>query len=318
MITRSSAYPLIVAEEDYASGTTLWSGAKRDTALSVRRTQIAVANPDVGLGFGYRPGLIIRLHLASHQGSVIAQGQKRLEVPPRRVAETSFRRVTEACYWPVEFPIDQLRFELPDAALSRWLEDHRRASSTQLDLRSGSSVTDNVLYSFGQAALMSLQKPDRGSQFFIDHILTGVCAYLFEKFCAQTNRMLNGGLAPWQERRAKELMESRLGSDLSLEELASACRLSVAHFARAFRKSVGITPHKWLVGRRIATAQRLLLDTEKPLIQIAADCGFADQAHFTNVFNRVTGAPPGAFRRKRMASPSGRRRTTMGSRALPR
>jgi hypothetical protein len=65
--------------------------------------------------FGYRPGYILRLHLKAHAGSAIALGKRQLVVPPRRLAETSFREVTEPCFWLVSFPIDQLRFNRPFA-----------------------------------------------------------------------------------------------------------------------------------------------------------------------------------------------------------
>jgi AraC family transcriptional regulator len=297
---QSSAYPVVVAEEDYAGALTLRSGVDERTALTVSRTRINVANPDIGLGFGYRPGYVVRLHLQGHGGSKIAHGKARLEVPPRRVAESSFRRISEPAYWPIAFPIDQLRFELPEAALAHWMEDHHWARTAQLDLRSGSSIMDNALLSFGRAAIMSLDEPERASQFFIDHILTGVCSYLFENFCDHSRRILPGGLAPWQKRRAKDLIEARLGSDLSLSELAAECGLSVAQFSRAFRQSIGQTPHRWLMQRRIDAARRLLVGTDKPLVQIAADCGFSDQAHFTNIFTRMVGTSPGAFRRQQL------------------
>jgi AraC family transcriptional regulator len=298
---RSSAHPVIIAEDDYASGAILCSGTDKHSALSVRRTRINVANPDVALSWGYKPGYVARLHLIASESCTFTQGRRHLAVPPRRPAETCFRDVCEPCIWPVVYPIDQLRFELPEAALARWLEDHRLAKRAQLDLKSGSSVIDNTLLAFGRAALATLEQPEKASQFFIDHILTGLCAYMFEAF-TPPRKMLTGGLAPWQERRARDMIESRLGSDLSLDELACECGLSVAHFTRAFRQSVGETPHRWLMQRRVDTAQRLLISTAKPLAQIAAECGFADQAHFTNIFARLLGAPPGKFRRERNAT----------------
>jgi hypothetical protein len=72
---QSSAYPVVVAEEDYARALTLRSGADERTALTVSRTRIKVANPDIALGFGYRPGYVVRLHLQGHGGSKIAHGK---------------------------------------------------------------------------------------------------------------------------------------------------------------------------------------------------------------------------------------------------
>ncbi len=108
----------------------------------------------------------------------------------------------------------------------------------------------------------------------------------------------DGGLAKWQERRAKELIAARLSDKLSVAEVAEACGLSISHFTRAFRKSTGLTPYQWLTERRIERAQGLLMrDVDLSLSEIAVACGFADQSHFTRVFKAVVGTSPGAFRR---------------------
>lgn len=106
-----------------------------------------------------------------------------------------------------------------------------------------------------------------------------------------------GGLAKWQERRAKEFIAARLDSKLSISEIAEACGLSVSHFTRAFHQTTGLSPHRWLTERRIERAQALIRDVELPLSEIAVTCGFADQSHFTRVFTGVVGKSPGAWRR---------------------
>jgi AraC-like DNA-binding protein len=106
-----------------------------------------------------------------------------------------------------------------------------------------------------------------------------------------------GGLAKWQERRAKEVIVARLDSKLSVVEIADACGLSVSHFTRAFQQSTGLSPHQWLTERRIERAQSLIRNVELPLSEIAISCGFADQSHFTRVFTGVVGKSPGAWRR---------------------
>src|SRR5262245_46768318 len=95
----------------------------------------------------------------------------------------------------------------------------------------------------------------------------------------------SGGLAPWQARRALQLMSSDLSGRLRLREAASACRRSVGHFSYAFRQTVGSSPHQWLLARRI----ELLLNTDHRLSEIALATGFADQSHFTRVFSRRMG-----------------------------
>lgn len=109
----------------------------------------------------------------------------------------------------------------------------------------------------------------------------------------------SGGLAPWQARRAEELMLKNLAGDLRLADLAQACELSLAHFSRSFRKTFGAPPYRWLQTRRIERAKALLAETGRPIAEIAVDCGFAEQSHFTKVFTGFVGVSPGAWRRMR-------------------
>lgn len=108
------------------------------------------------------------------------------------------------------------------------------------------------------------------------------------------------GLAPWQLRRAKEMLQADLSENMSLANVAAACKLSLSHFARSFKISTGFPPHQWLMAGRIEVARTLLAKSQTPLVEIAGMCGFADQSHFSRVFGRIVGASPGAWRRTQM------------------
>jgi AraC family transcriptional regulator len=107
------------------------------------------------------------------------------------------------------------------------------------------------------------------------------------------------GLAPWQLRRATDFICAHLNGNISLEQLASACDLSVSHFARGFKKGTGLPPYRWLVEMRLEKVKDLLLNTKMPLAEVAVACGFADQSHFTKTFVRTIGSTPGIWRRER-------------------
>jgi AraC family transcriptional regulator len=100
------------------------------------------------------------------------------------------------------------------------------------------------------------------------------------------------GLAPLQLRRVVEYMEANLLEDIRLTELAGIAGLSASHFARAFKVSIGLTPHRWLVEQRIRHAKRLMTKNGKPISVAAHLAGFASQSYFTHVFRRVTGTTP--------------------------
>jgi len=106
-------------------------------------------------------------------------------------------------------------------------------------------------------------------------------------------------LAPWQERRAKEILLAHIDGRIGLDELARACGLSRAHFARSFKAATGASPMQWLLAQRIVRAKDLLLRSSLPIEEIAHHCGFADQSHFTRAFVRAIGDAPGAWRRAR-------------------
>jgi AraC family transcriptional regulator len=107
-----------------------------------------------------------------------------------------------------------------------------------------------------------------------------------------------GRLEPRQLERATDFMTARLSKRIRLGELAAITGLSQAHFGRAFKASTGVAPHRWLLEARITRAQRLLLDTDFSLAQVAIETGFSEQSHFTRVFRSVVGTPPGAWRRR--------------------
>jgi AraC-like DNA-binding protein len=94
---------------------------------------------------------------------------------------------------------------------------------------------------------------------------------------------------------ARDYLSDNYETDIGLEELASIAGLSRAHLIRAFRKEFHITPHAYLTDVRIRRARRLLRSGEMPA-EVAALCGFADQAHFTRHFKARTGVTPGQFR----------------------
>jgi len=98
--------------------------------------------------------------------------------------------------------------------------------------------------------------------------------------------------------RVQELVESRLDAGLTLQELATAVGYSRSHFLRAFHATTGVTPHRYLLNRRIERARRLLAEADMSIAQVAYSCGFSSQAHLTLAFRKVCGLTPGEYRRE--------------------
>ncbi|WP_407523049.1 helix-turn-helix transcriptional regulator [Methylobacterium oryzisoli] len=109
-------------------------------------------------------------------------------------------------------------------------------------------------------------------------------------------RAVRGGLSPTVRRRVAELIEARLGEALTLEALADEAGLSTFHFAKMFKASLGVAPHRYVTERRIARAKDLLAEGRTSLAEIALACGFASQSHFTRRFKQAAGLTPAAWR----------------------
>ena len=111
------------------------------------------------------------------------------------------------------------------------------------------------------------------------------------------SRPARGGLAPWQERRAREILRANIKRGVALKEVARECGLSVGHFSHAFRRTLGVAPHKWLTEQRVVLSKEKLRDDGLSLSDVAAECGFSDQSHLTRAFRQAVGVGPGAWRR---------------------
>lgn len=108
-----------------------------------------------------------------------------------------------------------------------------------------------------------------------------------------------GGLLGGQLRRVADHIDANLEGQLRLRELSAVVHMSPFHFARMFKRTAGVPPHRFVVRRRVDRAIELLAAGEHPIGEIARRVGFATPSHFTTVFRRITGITPTEYRRGR-------------------
>ena len=167
----------------------------------------------------------------------------------------------------------------------------------RLDLEAGLAVDDSVLRHLGEGLEEALDDAEPAAAAATDRIAEAVSVHLAQRYGGlQVARPQRGGLAPWQLRLAWEFFDRQLDSTAALDGLARQCGLSVSHFSRAFRRSTGLAPHRWLVQRRVEVAKDMMLAEPVPLAQVAVACGFADQSHFTRTFASIIGLTPARWR----------------------
>jgi AraC family transcriptional regulator len=93
-----------------------------------------------------------------------------------------------------------------------------------------------------------------------------------------------------------DYIRSHLEQDLSLAKLAFIAKISLYHFARQFKKSVGASPHRYVTQCRIEKAKQLLADKDLSITEITHQIGLQSQSHFTSLFHQSVGLTPSAYR----------------------
>jgi AraC-like DNA-binding protein len=104
-------------------------------------------------------------------------------------------------------------------------------------------------------------------------------------------------MAPWQVRCIQGHIAANLHTGIRIADLAGIARCSSYRMKRVFKHNFGCTPHQYLIRRRVERARRLLVLSDDSLSQIAAECGFVSQSHFSYLFHKIVGERPGRWRR---------------------
>jgi AraC family transcriptional regulator len=199
----------------------------------------------------------------------------------------------------VDTPMHTLQWFVPRAAFSALADEANVPDIDELRHNPKVGVHDDVVRHMNIALMPALKASNQVNRIFVDHVTMAFAAHLAQTYGGMQDmqRLLKGGLAPWQVRRAKEMLAGDLTGGTPLADLAGACGLSRDHFARAFRQTTGLPPHAWLNKARVDRAMMLLRQHAPSLSEVALECGFVDQSHFTRVFLRRVGATPGVWRR---------------------
>jgi|SRR5579859_90515 len=215
-----------------------------------------------------------------------------------RAGDTAISDLRRQPLGRIDKPIHSLLMYLPRTTMNALTEEARRPPVENLRFEPGAGFPDATVRRLGLSLLPALRTPERTNWLFTDHVALALAAHAVHAYGDWPEpRRIRGGLAPWQEKRAKDMILNDLAGGTSLETIAEACGLSVGHFSRSFRQVTGVAPHAWLLQARVQRAMTLLRRRDETLTSIALACGFADHSHFTKVFTRHIGVSPSVWRR---------------------
>lgn len=271
-------------------------------AADMAVTETRCDHPAQGLSgsFQREDAFLVSLTLRDYPNRVYWEDGRLMSVCDVRAGQTCIHDLKRDPVALLDKPIHHLFFYLPRGALDAIADDAEAPQIGDLNHKPV-GIDDDTISGLGRAVLPTLNHPHQASQLFVDHLLLAIGVHIAQTYGGMRalSPPIRGGLTPRQIRRAKEILTANLDGRVLLKQVAQECGLSVSHFSRGFRRSVGTAPHTWLLTRRVEAAKQKLRDGELSLLDVALACGFADQSHLTRVFTRVVGISPGAWRRAR-------------------
>ena len=162
------------------------------------------------------------------------------------------------------------------------------------------AVTDSVIVDYATTFHAELALGAPNGVLYAETLTVGLVLHLLTKHGVAKAKLppLRGKLNSFQLRSVLECIASQLEEDVSLMTLAQRARISPFHFARLFRTTVGVPPHQFVSRLRLEKAVGLMKTGKLTLSQIAVECGFHDQPHFTRAFYRVFRTTPAMYLRR--------------------
>ncbi len=223
------------------------------------------------------------------------------QVHARRAIGSELRnRISEAMpVWDQRAPpnvegIDHLYVCLPRALMARAAAAVGRRSSELFPQFLGS---DEILLKLSLLLLEDAEGGGKRGSLYSESLSKALIAHLLATYGVKgTPPRRVAQLPPGLLRRVADYVDAHLEQDLSVEELASLVDLGATHFSALFTRATGVSPHRFIIQKRVERARELLTSGNDPIAHVAIQVGFCDQSHLTKQMRRVLGICPGRLR----------------------
>jgi AraC family transcriptional regulator len=171
---------------------------------------------------------------------------------------------------------------------------HETLGCDRIEFINQYGAIDPHIQHLGLALKAELETGGMNGKLYGESIAIALSVHLLRRYNVQPQMICNPveGLAPRVLKQAITFIEANLNQDLSLSRLASEVHMSPYHFARGFKQATGLTPHQYVTQQRLEYAKRLLAQHSFSIGDVAYQCGFDSQSHFTMLFRRWVGVTP--------------------------
>jgi AraC family transcriptional regulator len=273
---------------------------RRKAHLAVTRLRSETGLADRTTPFTCERAFAVQLHLRPVSPVKFWLHGRPVSVEPPQEGSVSIMHLEQEPSMYLGSAFDMVQFYVPRVALDEFADENGGSRCETLSWPS--DKVDPRMTSLALCLLPVLERPELASELYVDHLVFAAHAYIARTYggIKIAPSIVRGGLAPWQLHRATEMLKANLDGQIALSQVARECKLSVSHFVRAFKQTIGEPPYRWLLRQRIDAAKELLLHSGLPMVEIALKCGFADQACFIRAFRTLLDTTPGEWRRIHM------------------
>jgi AraC family transcriptional regulator len=208
--------------------------------------------------------------------------------------EVMLMSADQASSWEWKQPFDELHIYLAPESLAAAAAE---LTDRPVRLLDGVGMIDPVIGQLALAICNELARPD-STALMDEHFAMSLIARLLQHYSnlRSTRALDRFDISTHRLRAVLEYIDTHLGQDLKLEDIAAVASMSPFHFARGFRKAMGLPPHRYLTARRIDRARNLLARKSDDVEAIAREVGFQSHSHFSSVFKSCSGVTPTQYR----------------------
>jgi AraC family transcriptional regulator len=271
------------------------------TSLSGEQILVARASGSAGTGisasFAPEKAYLVILQLQDCVGSELRKAGQLCSTIPFMAGSLMITHLEEDPTILLRDTFDFVALKIPETALGELAD--RSGAPRVGGLRSEARAHDAVLHHLARVMVSAVDMALEKNSPFFEHISHAVCLRLALNYGVPYahSKGAFSGLGHEKMQLAKELLAADLTKQPDLGPIARRCGMPVGRFVRLFRQGTGLPPHRWLRAFRVRRAKDLMANGSLSLAQVAYECGFADQSHFTRVFSAAVNMTPAAWRR---------------------
>jgi AraC family transcriptional regulator len=203
--------------------------------------------------------------------------------------------LNQSCWW-LGRPEQTIILSVPAQLLQRaWQQDRDESWPGMMEMCSFRQ--DSRIIQTLEALATELERSIQINSAYISSLIFQLSTHLVRQYSNQVDSVIKrSGMSPSRLNKVLEYVSAGLEEELRLAEMAQVAGISPYYFCREFKKTMGITPHRYVVQQRIDRAKALLQNTSKSITEIGAQLQFPTPSHFTATFRKLVGLTPSVFR----------------------